>query len=298
MSLPILNPPRKDDLKRTYRLELWFSEIHHEHHGITIRIEKTLFSGQSPYQRVDVFETVPFGRMLTLDGVVMTTELDEFIYHEMLVHVPLFTHPRAQDLLIIGGGDGGSVREARKYASLRHIHLVEIDEMVLRASREHLPTLSRDLDGPTVQITIQDGVEFVKGKDPSYDVVLIDSSDPYGPGVGLFEESFYQDVFSLLREDGLMVAQSESAMADLNLVKSTYRRLRATFPIVRVYLATIPTYPLSLWSFTLASKRWDPLRDFSTERVRDSGIQTRYYNAEIHRGAFALPNFVREGLEA
>lgn len=292
-----MNPPRRDELRRSYRLELWFSEIHKEHHGITVRIDKTLFTGQSPYQRVDVFETVPFGRMLTLDGVVMTTELDEFIYHEMLVHVPLFTHPRAQDLLIIGGGDGGSVREARKHASLKQIQLVEIDEMVLQAAREHLPMLSRDLDDPSVRITLQDGIEFVKGKDPSYDVVLIDSSDPYGPGVGLFEESFYQDLFRLLREDGLLVAQSESALADLNLVKTVHRRLKATFPIVRTYLATVPTYPLALWSFTLASKRWDPLRDFSTERVRACGIQTRYYNAEIHQSAFALPTFVRQGLE-
>ncbi len=293
-----MNPKRREQLKRSYRLELWFNEIHGEHHGITVRIEKTLFSGESPYQRVDVFETVPFGRMLTLDGVVMATEMDEFIYHEMLVHVPLFTHPQPQDILIIGGGDGGSVREARKHSSLKHIHLVEIDEMVLQASREHLPTLSRDLDASTVEITIQDGIEFVNGKGASYDVILIDSSDPYGPGVGLFATSFYQDVFNLLRDDGILVVQSESAMAQLDLVKSIYQKLGAIFPIAHVYLATVPTYPLALWSFTLASKRWDPLRDFSQERARGSGIQTRYYNPEIHQSAFVLPNFVREGLGA
>ncbi|WP_298038922.1 polyamine aminopropyltransferase [uncultured Desulfuromonas sp.] len=279
-------------------MDMWYTEKHSENVGIAMKVSKTLFSGKSEFQQLDIVETLEYGRMMLLDGLVMVTERDEFVYHDMIVHPALFTHPAPKKVLVIGGGDGGTIREIVKHPSVEEAVLCEIDGLVIDKSVELLPSMACEIDGsnPKVKLHVDDGIAYIREHRGEFDVILVDSTDPIGPAVGLFEEDFYRTVFAALKEDGIMVAQSESPFYHPEIQKKMYANLRSVFPIVEMYQAFIPTYPSGLWSFAFASKRHHPVRDFDRERAAKRGFRTRYYNEDLHLGAFMLPTFARENI--
>lgn len=255
-------------------------------------IEHVLFQGKSEYQDIAVIESREFGRMLVLDGVIQFSLRDEFVYHEMLAHVPLFTHPRPEKVLVIGGGDGGTVREILKHPEVKRVHLVDIDGMVLEVCREFFPELAMSLEDPRVGVHIADGIEFVKEHQQAFDVILVDSTDPEGPAEGLFTKEFYGSVAQALRRGGLMAMQSGSSFFTPRLVRATYQTIASQFAAVQLYLASVPTYSLAPWGFMLAAKR-HPV----SGRRQPGSLNTRYYSPEVHKAAFAIPPFMQETLE-
>lgn len=275
---------------------VWFTEMHQNRVGLTIKVKKLLYSGESPFQRIDILDTYEFGKMLVLYGSIMITEKDEFVYHEMLSHVPLLTHPNPKQVLVIGGGDGGTVREVVRHPEVERVTLVEIDEMVVQKAKEYFPEVAGQLDNPRVRVMFEDGEKYLATTTEKYDVILCDASDPIGPAEVLFQKPFHQKAYDCLNEDGIFVTQSESPYFHQRTLKKMYDNLRQIFPIVRVYWAYIPTYPSAMWSFTFCSKKYDPIADFDQARCAAIISQTRYYNDEIHRAAFALPNFVKFNL--
>jgi spermidine synthase len=279
------------------KLQLWVEEHHEDFLTMRYRVEKTLFSGESDFQHIDIVETSGFGKMLFNDSTAMISERDEFIYHEMIAHVPLFVHPGAERVLVIGGGDGGTVREVLKHPGVRHCRLVEIDPLVVEGCRKHIPVTSAALDDPRAEVTIGDGVEFVATTDERYDLVIVDSTDPVGPATPLFGPEFYGNVHRVLEEGGIAVSQAESCLLELDAQKSLLRIISAIYERVHVYNYTNMTYPGGLWSFSLATKgQLCPLENFDEGRVRSSGIEFRYYNPMIHRASFALPTFQAQEL--
>lgn len=280
-------------------MELWFSEPHTPNVKYSIKVDKHLYSCQSEFQRIDVFESNEFGRFLTLDGYMMLTEKDEFIYHEMITHVPMAVHPNPRKVLIIGAGDGGVVRELTRYKCVEHIDLVEIDEMVVEVSKKFLPFTSSELNDPRVHIHYEDGVRYVRSLENEYDLIIVDSTDPFGPGEGLFTKEFYGSCFKALCEDGIMVNQHESPFyeVDVTAMQRAHKRIFECFPISRVYQAHIPTYPSGHWLFGFASKKYHPIRDLREQQWQQLGLKTRYYNLNLHRGAFYLPTYVEEMLK-
>ncbi len=280
-------------------MDLWFSEMHTKNAKFSIRVHRQLVSLQSEFQRLDVFESPDFGRFLTLDGYMMLTEKDEFIYHEMIVHVPLAVHPNPERVLVIGAGDGGVVRELTRYDSVRCIDLVEIDREVVRVCKEYLPFTASKLDDPRVNICYQDGLKFIRGCREDYDIVIVDSTDPFGPGEGLFTKEFYGNCYKALKEDGIMVNQHESPFYENDAIamQRAHKRIVESFPISKVYQAHIPTYPSGHWLFGFASKKYHPVKDMDAARWNALNLETKYYNSELHVGSFALPNYVEELLE-
>lgn len=277
-------------------MELWYTENHTKNAKFSIRVEKQLFSGQSPYQRVDVFESKEFGRFLTLDGFMMMTEKDEFIYHEMITHIPMAVHPYAKKILVIGGGDGGVVRELTKYDSVEHIDVVEIDKMVVDVCKKYLPITACGFDDERVEVHFQDGLKFVRRYENEYDLIIVDSTDPFGPGEGLFTKEFYGNCYKALTDDGILVNQHESPFYknDAEAVVRMHKRIVLSFDIARLFQAHIPTYPSGHWLFGFSSKKYHPLRDLNEKQWLSYGIDTKYYNINLHKGAFYLPNYVEE----
>ncbi len=275
-------------------MELWYSENHTKNVKLSIKVNRQLYSGQSDFQRIDVFESPEFGRFLTLDGYMMLTEKDEFIYHEMITHVPMAVNPAIKRVLVIGAGDGGVLRELTRYASVEHIDLVEIDEMVVKVCREYLPKTACGFDDERVEVHYQDGLKFIRRFQDEYDLIIVDSTDPFGPGEGLFTKEFYGNCFKALKADGIMVNQHESPFYadDATAMKRAHKRIVSSFPISRVYQAHIPTYPSGHWLFGFASKEYHPVKDLKAREWNRLGIETRYYNPNLHRGAFYLPTYV------
>ncbi len=273
-------------------MELWYTEHHTANVGLSLRIKKTIFSAKSQYQDVTVLDTVEFGRMLLLDGLVMTTERDEFMYHELIVHPALFTHASPRKVLIIGGGDGGTVREVTSHTAVSDVVLCEIDPMVVDVSRQYLPSISCKLDDPRVSIVFTDGIEFVSQHRSEFDLIIVDSTDPIGPAKGLFELEFYRSCIDCLKEDGILVCQSESPIYHLDIIADMHQLLhKSGFPIVRFYYGIVPTYPGGMWSWVIASKKYDPLSDVDLDEIKKSNIKTRYYNSRVHNSIFNLPEF-------
>ena len=272
-------------------MELWYTEEHTKNVRFSIKVDKQLVSVKSDFQRIDIFESQEFGRFLTLDGFMMLTEKDEFIYHEMITHVPMAVNPKAKKILVIGAGDGGTVRELVKYEHIKRIDMVEIDKMVVDVCREYLPKTANKLDDERVHIYYEDGLKFVRSKTNEYDIVIVDSTDPFGPGEDLFTREFYGNCFNALKDDGILVNQHESPYyeADAKATARANKQLRAVFPFATVYQLHIPTYPSGHWLFGFASKKYNPVKDLKDDEWNKFGIKTRYYNTELHKGAFALP---------
>ena len=277
-------------------MEMWFSEFHTPDVKHSIRVNRQLFSRQSDYQRIDIFETPEFGRVLTLDGNVMLTERDEFIYDEMITHVPMAIHKEAKEIMVIGAGDGGVVRELTRYDRVRHIDLVEMDPMVVEACRAYLPENACRLDDRRVHLHYENALRFIRRCEAKYDLIIVDSSDPFGPSEGLFTREFYGNCYNALKEDGIMVNQHESPFYhnDAIAMQRAHRRIVESFPISRVYQAHIPTYPSGHWLFGFASTKYHPVADLKSGSWKSLGIQTRYYNTKLHAGAFSLPVYVEE----
>lgn len=280
-------------------MALWFTEQHTDDVRFSIHIKEQLYSGKSYYQQIEVFDSYEFGRVLVLDGYIMLTEKDEYIYHEMMVHVPMACNPDIRRVLVIGAGDGGTVRELCRYDSITQIDMVEIDEQVVKVCKEYLPQIACRLEDPRVHIYYEDGLKFVRRVEDTYDLIIVDSTDPFGPGEGLFTKEFYGNCFTALREHGILTNQHESTYYDsyTSMVSRTHRRMRSVFPVAMVYQAHIPTYPSGHWLFGFASKNIHPVYDFKPEIWEQLGLETKYYNTQLHTGCFALPNTVREVLE-
>lgn len=280
-------------------MELWYTENHTKNVRFSIKILKQLANVESKFQRIDIFESIEFGRILTLDGYLMVTEKDEFIYHDMIIHVPMAVNPNIQRVLVIGAGDGGAIRELTRYQTIEQIDMVEIDELVVEVCKEFLPGTASKLEDERVKIYYEDGLKFVRRKQNEYDLIVVDSTDPFGPGEGLFTKEFYGNCFNALHSDGILVNQHESPYysADAIAMQRAHHRLKQVFPISTVYQAHIPTYPSGHWLFGFASKKYDPIQDLDAEKWNSLGLATRYYNTDLHRGCFALPNYVKELLE-
>ena len=280
-------------------MELWFSEKHTKNVKLSIKVDKQIVSVKSKFQRIDVFDSPEFGRFLTLDGYMMMTEKDEFIYHEMITHVPMAVHKDAKRVLVIGAGDGGVLRELGKYASLEEIDLVEIDERVVEVCKEYLPQTACGFDDPRVNVFFEDGLRFVRKQEGRYDLIIVDSTDPFGPGEGLFTKEFYGNCFKALRANGILVNQHESPFfpEDALAMQRAHKRIVKSFDLSRVYQAHIPTYPSGHWLFGFASKRLHPTKDLDAKAWKALEIKTRYYNTNLHKGAFYLPTYVEEMLK-
>ena len=277
-------------------MHLTFTEMHTPRVGLSIEVERQLCSEQSDYQLIEIFESREFGRFLALDGFMMCTEKDEFIYHEMMVHVPMGVNPEMKRVLVIGGGDGGAVRELCRYESIEHIDLVEIDGRVIDLCEEYLPTMACSLRDPRVHIHVQDGLRFIRSREDAYDLILVDSTDPFGPGEGLFTREFYGHCYKALHESGIMVNQNESPFYedDAKAMQRAHQRIAATFPVCKLYQAHIPSYPSGHWMFGFASKGLHPVKNLQSTTWKALGLKTRYYNINLHRASFALPTFVQE----
>lgn len=277
-------------------MELWYDEIQTDNVKFSMRVKETLFSKKSPFQQIDVIDTYDFGRVLVIDGWTMITEKDEFIYHEMITHVPMAVNNKIKNVLVIGAGDGGTVRELTRFESIERIDMVELDEEVVVAAREFLPFTSCKLDDPRVNLYFQDGIKFVEGKENIYDLIIVDSTDPIGPGEGLFTREFYRNCYKALTEDGILVNQGESPYYDMNKreMQRANEKLKEIFPIAEVYQYVIPTYPSGYWFFGFASKKLHPTKDVDMDSYKKLNLKTKYYNPEIHFASFALPNYVKE----
>jgi spermidine synthase len=274
-------------------LELYLTEQQTEHQRLSVRVTKTLHHERTDFQELTIVETPQWGRLLVLDGFFQTNDVDEFVYHEMGAHVPLFTHPSPKRVLVIGGGDGGMVREVVKHPGVEHVDLVEIDGRVIETSKQYFPQISVALTGnPKVHVHVADGIKWVQDRQAEYDVIIIDSSEPVGPGEGLFTPEFYANVFKCLTGDGVMVAQTESPWTNAHVIKRAFGGISRSFPITRLYTCAVPTYPTGLWSFTLGSKKYDPL--MADVEARFGNMETKYYTPAVHHAAFQLPRFVQQ----
>jgi len=282
-------------------MELWFTENHTENVKFSIKVDKHIYSKQSDFQKIDVFESPEFGRFLTIDGIVMVTEKDEAIYHDMITHVALATNLSIKSVLVVGGGDGGTVRELTRYSSIEKIHMVDIDKLVVDVSLEYFKQTSCKLNDNRVQLFFEDGVKFIaeaakNAEADKYDLIIVDSTDPIGPGEGLFTKQFYSDCFKALKQDGILVNQHETPYYEFyaHAMNRAHQHIKSLFPICKVYQAHIPTYQSGHWLFGFASKKFDPIKDFDVKNWESLKLETYYYNTSIHLGAFALPTFVNK----
>ena len=280
-------------------MELWFSECHAPDVKHSLRVNRHLYSKKSEYQQIDIFDTPEFGRVLALDGNVMLTERDEFIYDEMITHVPMSVHKNAKDILVIGAGDGGVVKELTRYDRVERIDLVEMDGEVIEACRAYLPENACRLDDSRVHIYFDNALRFIRRCSNEYDLIIVDSNDPFGPSEGYFTREFYGICYNALREDGIMVNQQGSPFYkhDAEAMQRSHKRIVNTFPISRVYQAHIPTYAAGYWLFGFASKKYHPLNDLQAEKWNGLHIPTWYYTTNLHAGAFMLPKYVEDMLE-
>ena len=273
----------------------FYKEITPAGFGIAIKQKEVLFSEQSPYQKVEIIDTEStLGKILTLDDLMMTTEGDEFHYHEMIAHIPMMHHKSPKTVLVIGGGDGGTVREVLKHDTVEKVVLCEIDGMVIDASKKYLPTIACELDNPKCEILVQDAIEYIKDKKNMFDIILIDSTDPMGPGEGLFTEEFYTNVKNSLKEGGIMCAQSESPFVNKEEIKKMYNLLKKVFPICSTFTSNIPTYPGGYWAWAFCSESVKPLSYWDERRGEAITKTCKIYNKDYHNARFALPNYLKE----
>jgi len=276
----------------------WRVEQLHADFQLGLKADRVLYDSETEHQRLVVFENETFGRVLTLDSVVQTTEKDEFIYHEMLAHLPLFAHGAARKVLIVGGGDGGMLEEVLKHPGVEKVTQVEIDTGVIDFSKQYLPSIcGQAYDDPRLDLVIADGAEFVANCQESYDVAIVDSTDPVGPGEVLFTDTFYGKAKNCLAPGGILVTQNGVPFLQGEELTNTLRAFKALFADTACYLATVPTYaggPMAFgWGSDDPVKRRVPL-EVLEQRYREAGIETRYYNPAVHLGAFALPNYIAE----
>jgi len=274
---------------------VWYTELHQGQSGLTFKIDRVLESTRSEFQRIEVIETLEYGKALVLYGSLMVAERDTGAYNEMISHVPLCVHPRPDEVLIIGGGDCGCLTNVMRHPDVKRCTMCEIDEMVVRTAQKHFPKLTAGLDDPRSNLLFRDGKKFIEETNEKFDIVILDLSDPIGPAAELFQKSFHRQVYDRLNDDGIMVAQSESPLFNPRTVKAMYTNLKQIFPIVKMYTCLMPIYPSCYWSFAFCSKKYDPIKDFDTDRYEAADLSgCRYYNKDIHFGSFGLPRYVKD----
>ncbi len=276
---------------------VWYKELHDDQSGLTIKIDRIIESTESEFQRIDVLDTKDFGKILVLYGSLMAADNDNNAYNEMLTHVPLFSHPSPKRVLIIGGGDCGALTEIARHPEVEKVTMCEIDRKVVETSQRHFPYLTAGLDDPRCEVVYEDGKKYIAESNELFDIILLDLSDPVGPAADLFQKQFHQQVFDRLKDDGIMVAQTESPFYNKETVRSMFANFNDIFPVVQMYTCFMPIYPSSFWSFGFCSKKYDPLRDFDQARYDRLRLSTRYYNDDVHRGSFCLPQFVKDLLK-
>lgn len=274
-------------------MDIW---LYTDNSKMSIRVNRQLFSTDSEYQSIEVFESEQYGRILALDGDIIFSESDEFIYNEMVVHVPMSVHNDVKNVLIIGGGDGGVARELIAYLEVEKIDVVEPDEELLDVCRKYFPKSTAAFDDERVNIIHRDGLRFLRGRNAEYDLIINDSTDPFGHTEGLFTKEFYGSCYRALKDDGIMVYQHGSPFFDEDetAFQSMHRKAYSSFPISRVYQAHIPTCPSGYWMFGFASKKYHPINDFNAEKWNARKIKTWYYTTNLHLGAFMLPKYVED----
>lgn len=279
-------------------MELWFSDYHTDDVKLSIKISRQLASLETDFQRIDVFESKEFGRFISCDGTIVFSEKDEFVYDEMIVHVPMAVHPEVRKVLVIGGGDGGVARELTYYEEIEQIDVVETDTAFIDVCKEYFPDNACGLDDERVTVYHADGLRFLRSKFNEYDLIINDAIDPLGHAAGLFTKEFYGNCYRALKEDGIMVYQHGSPFydEDEDTCRAMHRKASHSFPISRVYQAHIPTCPSGYWLFGFASKKYHPLKDFNRQRWEERQIKTWYYSPHLHRGAFMLPKYVEDML--
>mgnify|MGYP001466605187 FL=1 len=265
--------------------------MQNENAAMTYKVKETLHTEKTKYQELAILDTYEFGRMLVLDGIVQTTIRDEFTYHEMITHIPLFTHGNPKKVLVVGGGDGGTIREILKHKSVEKAVLCEIDDRVVELSKKYFREISSKLSYPRVEVFIGDGIKYVQEHKNEFDVAIIDSTDPIGAAEGLFSANFYKSVFDCLREDGIFTAQTESPFFSPETVKKIFSDIKSVFPITKLYMGTVPTYPGVHWSFTMGSKKNDPEK---TDIDSIPELDTKYYHKDLHKACFVLPKYIKD----
>ncbi len=279
-------------------MELWFSEYHTDKVKMSVKVEEQLFGEQTEFQRIDVFDSDEFGRFLSCDGKIVLSEKDEFIYEEMIVHVPMAVHPKVKNVLVIGGGDGGVAGMLSQYEEIERIDVTEPDRRYVEVCREFFPENASGLDDERVHIYYVDGLKFLRTKHHEYDLIINDAIDPLGHMAGLFTREFYGNCHRALKEDGIMVYQHGSPFyeEDEDSCRLMHSKAHTNFAISKVYQAHIPTCSSGYWLFGFASKKYHPLRDFDEKRWKKRKIKTQYYTTNLHKGAFMLPKYVEDML--
>jgi spermidine synthase len=281
-------------MQETEHQDIWVGEDVNGYMNVQYKIKETLFEGQSDFQKVALYDTYGYGRMLFNDNIAMLSERDEFIYHDMIAHVPLFTHPNPKKVLVIGGGDGGTVREVLRHPSVEKAVLVEIDGMVIEACKEFLPQVACGLDHPHCEVHVEDGATFVQETEETFDIVLVDSTDQLGPSMRLFNLDFYTDVFHVLSEGGICVSQAESPYYYPEEQAGLLSVIGQVFPQLYLYHYANLAYPGGMWCFSLASKIYSPLDEEVMKRVHNKIFETKYYSSQMHRASFVLPSFLEK----
>lgn len=272
-------------------MDMWLKEGQIENSAMTYKVKETLVRRKTEYQDLAILDTYDFGRMLVLDGIVQTSIKDEYVYHEMITHIPLNTHPNPKKVLVVGGGDGGAIREILKHPSVEKAVLCEIDGAVIEECKNYLPEISYALDDSRCEIFIGDGINYVHEHKNEFDVIIVDSTDPFGAAEGLFGGSFYKEIYECLTEDGIFVAQTETPFYLPEVVQKVFNDAKAIFPITKLFMAAIPTYPSGYWSFTIGSKKYDPE---NIDLTNELNFDTKYYTKKLHIAAFVLPKFIED----
>lgn len=264
--------------------------------AMSLQVEEILDHHRSAYQDVLVFKSATFGTVLVLDGVIQVTERDEFSYQEMIAHIPLYAHPDPQRVLVIGGGDGGVLREVAKHPGVQEIVICEIDQDVIDVSKRYLPQLAQGYDDPRVTVHVMDGAKFMAENQDSYDVIITDSSDPVGPASVLFETPFYNAMYASLRAGGIVCTQGECMWLHLDLIRPLVDSISRTYSTVEYAYTTIPTYPSGQIGFIVATKNRGPCRAPARQPDEATEAALRYYSSELHSAAFTLPAFARRAI--
>lgn len=272
-------------------MEMWLKEMQIQDAAMTYKVKETLVRKKTQYQDLAILDTDAFGRMLVLDGIIQTSIKDEFVYHEMITHIPLFTHPNPKKVLVVGGGDGGAIREILKHPEVEKAVLCEIDPDVVDECKKHLTEISCALQDPRCEVYIGDGIKYVKENKNAFDVIIVDSTDPFNNAEGLFGGNFYNDIFNALTEDGIFIAQTETPFFLPDTVRQVYQDAKSIFPVTKLFMAAIPTYPGGYWSFTIGSKKYDPTQ-VDTSKIPD--MNYRYYTPELHKACFVLPKYIKD----
>ncbi len=282
------------ELSATQEKKYFFEQNNGYPVKIGVEITDHLESVQGPFEKLDIYQTAQCGTMLVLDGAIQLTQWDNSAYHEMIAHVPLMTHPNPQRVLIIGGGDGGTLTEILKHPNISEIILCDIDEYVVKLSQKYFPEFADSFNDPRLTVVIGDGAEFIKNYSNYFDVIIVDASDPEGPACVLYCKKFYQDLYTALTQDGIIVAQAESPFFHTDLIKEWHARNQELFTHAGYYYALVPTYPSGVIGFTYCAKSYSPKNASRHNRALPGGLQ--YYTPEIHAASFVLPKFLQDTL--